>query len=131
VQKNYNSLVENVDAFKHIHLEHPISKRVKICPIGFSWDTLLFIGFVPFFRGLNKLGFIISGILLLLWTIEIFVFITPWYPGQGLVHVIFLLFGFVIYVLLGKMMNKYCIEAFLKEGYISMDEASIEVVKYL
>ena len=121
MQKNYKTIL----------LEHPISKRVKICPIGFSWDTLLFIGFVPFFRGLNKLGFIISGILLLLWTIEIFVFITPGSGILALVQLIFLLFGFVIYVLLGQMMNKYCIEAFLKEGYIPMDEASIEVVKYL
>jgi hypothetical protein len=79
MQKNYKTIL----------LEHPISKRVKICPIGFSWDTLLFIGFVPFFRGLNKLGFIISGILLLLWTIEIFVFITP---GSGILALVQLIF---------------------------------------
>ena len=132
MQKDYNTYIENVEAFKHIRLEHPISKRVKICPIGFSWSSIFLGGFIPFSRGLNKLGFTITGILLLLWAIEIIILnITPFYPWKGLVDLFFVVIGFLIYVLLGGMMNKYCIESFLKEGYIPMDEASIEVVKYL
>jgi hypothetical protein len=123
----YNTHFEKENKFKHIRLEHPISKRVKICPIGFSWTAFFFGGFVPFFRGLNKLGFIITGILLLLWTIEIIINLVT----SGVAVLVFIIIDCIIYVLLGEMMNKYCIESFLEEGYVPMDEASIEVVKYL
>jgi hypothetical protein len=116
-----------------IKLEHPLTKRVKVCPIGFSWLAFFFGALVPFFRGLPKLGFIVLVFGIVYIGIFFFLFLFPLLFNFVIPNVItsFFVISIVIGFIYGKLMNKYCIEAFLRQGYVPMDDESSNLIKYL
>lgn len=105
---------------KRMYLEHTSLKRIKVCPLGFSWTSFLFGGIVPLYRGAWKIGFVASLIQII--DLVLGYFIDP------LISITSTLLIAFIY---GLMINQYCVEYFLKEGYLPMTDEDSQILRYL